>query len=170
MVFTPLIRKNFYSIIKSKKKSLNNPFTIALQIIKEFEGLSLKAYKCPAGVWTIGYGNTSYLKSFTNPTSQIIRNQKADELLQQDIKIYLDAVTKQVGSICNDNQIGALTSFCFNVGVTNFNRSTLLKVIKVTPKDFLLVQKEFMKWVYGGGKILPGLVRRRKRESDVYCE
>lgn len=105
----------------------------------------MKTYKCPAGVWTIGYGNTSYLKGYTKPETQIITQEIADELLQNDIQIYYNCVIKNVGEICNSNQIYALTSFCFNVGVGAFEGSTLLKVIKRNPNHMPEIQTQFMK-------------------------
>jgi len=131
--------------------------------IAKFEGCKLEAYKCPAGVWTIGYGHTKGVKKGDIVTSEI-----ANDLLKQDTKQFLDCVYKEVGDICNENQIVALTSFAFNVGVGNFRGSTLLKVVKKNPKDFAGVRSEFLRWIYADGNALKGLKKRRNAEAELY--
>ncbi len=135
----------------------------AKRIIKEFEGLRLKAYKCPAGVLTIGYGHT---KGVT-PSMQI-NNESAERLLEIDIAIVANSIRKLLKVDLNDNQVQALVSFVFNIGSGNFAKSTLLK--KINNKDFKGASSEFSKWVYAKGKQLPGLVRRRKAEKDLFNE
>ncbi len=133
----------------------------AYALIRQFEGLSLKAYKCPGGVWTIGYGHTSGVKE-----GMIITEAKADELLAEDVK----QCEKQINSLnlsLNQNQFDALVSFLFNVGFGNFSKSTLLLKIKVNPDDNAIMD-EFLKWVYSRGKVLPGLQRRRLAEIKLY--
>ena len=125
------------------------------------EGLRLRAYKCPAGVWTIGYGHTSGVKP-----ADVITKEQAFEFLKVDLKWAEDEVNKQLPDI-NQNQFDALVSFVFNVGVGNLRKSTLLKKAKADPND-KTISLEFAKWNKGGGKVLPGLVRRRKEESDLY--
>ena len=97
----------------------------AIILIKEFEGCKLKAYICPANVWTIGYGNTNYLKSFVDPAKIGITQEKALSLLEDDVDVYFDYVVRQVGNICNENQIASLTSFAFNLGNDNANCTKL---------------------------------------------
>ena len=75
----------------------------------------------------------------------------------------------QVGSICNQKQIAALTSFCYNVGRTAFLKSTLLARIKQNPNNFETIRDEFMRWIHGGVDVLSGLVKRREEEFLVYC-
>ena len=141
---------------------------IAMDFIKIREGFSLKAYKCSANVWTIGYGNTSYLKQFSNPAPVTINPQKANELFYSDVRIFFDAVLKEVGLICNNNQIAALTSFAFNFGVKAFRESTLLKVIKINPNNLEEIERQFMRWINAGGQPVEGLINRRRFEFELY--
>ena len=135
----------------------------ACDFIAKLEGCKLTAYKCPAGVWTIGFGTTSGVKE-----GDQITLQKAGELLRRDTKEFLDCVRKEVGGICNENQLVALTSFAFNVGKAKFRSSTLLKVIKKNTQDFLGIKTEFLRWIYANGKPLPGLKSRRNIEFEMY--
>ena len=137
---------------------------IACNIIKKLEGCKLKAYTCSAGVWTIGYGHTVGVKD----GMKITQNQ-ADKFLEDDLDIFYNCVIKNVGSICNSNQIASLTSFAFNVGNGNFEKSTLLKVIKTNPQNFPEIEKQFMRWVFAGSKTpLKGLKNRRIAEFNLY--
>ncbi|MEI7509354.1 MAG: lysozyme [Flavobacterium sp.] len=141
-----------------------------LNLIQRFEGLSLKPYKCPAGIWTIGYGTTFYtngikVKETDNPISQA----EATNLLIEVLKHY----EQSVDSFCRDdisqNQFDALVSFCYNVGAGSLKSSTLLKKVNVNPNDET-ISAEFMKWNKGGGKVLKGLTERRKAEADLYVQ
>ena len=137
-----------------------------LAIVKEFEGLRLKAYKCPAAVWTIGYGHTS---AAGNPvvTSELqITKEDAEEILKQDMGQYEDGVRKYVKVGLTQGQFDALVDFAYNAGVGALAKSTLLK--KVNAEKFDEVPAEFMKWTKGGGKELPGLVRRRRAEVKLW--
>ena len=99
----------------------------------------------------------------------IISEAIAEQFLKDDTQVYYSCVTRRVSDICNANQIAALTSFCYNVGIDAFCKSTLLKVIKQNSNNVESIKTEFMKWVHGGGKVLPGLVKRREEEFVVYC-
>ena len=133
----------------------------ALELIKQFEGLRLKAYLCPGGVWTIGYGHTSGVKS-----GMVITKAQAEEFLLSDIAVFEKAVNDQNLDL-TQNMFDALVSFTFNVGVGNFMRSTLLCKIKVNPLDNSIMD-EFLRWVYSKGRVLPGLQRRRLAEMKLY--
>jgi len=135
----------------------------AKRIIKEFEGLRLTSYLCPAGVWTIGYGHTKGVKK-----GMKIDQTEADRLLDIDLIDVARAIRKFVKVDLNDNQAQSLVSFIFNVGSGAFSKSTLLK--KINLKEFAFPSLEFDKWVYAKGKKLPGLVRRRKAERDLFDE
>ena len=166
-----------------KAKLVEESLHIAVDLIKKYEGLELKAYKCPAGVWTIGYGHIENVKS-----GDEISAEEACNILKNDVQKYHRCVINEVGAICNANQVGALTSFAFNVGIgiqkevaeqmrqngkkpaVGLLNSTLLKVIKNNPNDFDNIKKQFMQWVRGGGKVLPELVARRQMEADIYCK
>lgn len=122
----------------------------------------MEAYLCPAGVWTIGYGTTQGVRQ-----GMKITQEEAEELLIKECQKFYNGVFAKVGKICNENQIGALISFCYNVGLGAFEKSTLLKVIKKNPQN-LQIQKEFMRYVFAGGKKLKGLENRRKAEVELY--
>ena len=132
-----------------------------IELIKKHEGFRAKAYKCPADKWTIGYGHTLNVKS-----TDVITKEQGEYFLRQDVEHAEKEVNKHNLNI-NQNQFDALVSFVFNLGVGNFSRSTLLRRIKAYPND-ITIRREFARWVYAGGKILPGLVTRRKEEADLY--
>ena len=132
-----------------------------IALIKEFEGLRLKAYKCPGGVWTIGYGHTAGVKP-----GMVITEAQAEEYLRSDLAVFEKVVNAQNLDL-TQNMFDALVSFTFNVGVGNFNRSTLLAKTKVDPQDNSIMD-EFLRWVYSKGRVLPGLQRRRLAEMKLY--
>lgn len=135
-------------------------------LIKEFEGLSLSAYKCPAGVWTIGYGHTTAAGvPVVTPTMTVTR-QEAEEILVRDLGQYEQGVKKLVKVGLSQNQFDALVSFAYNAGIGALAKSTLLK--RVNEGRFDDVPAEFMKWTRGGGKQLRGLVRRRRAEAKMW--
>lgn len=129
--------------------------------IKACEGMRLHAYRCPAGVLTIGYGHTKGVRE-----GQVITVAQADSLLDEDLKPirrYLN--TKFAG--LTQGQFDALTDFIFNLGVTSFEGSTLCKKIRANRLD-PTIKDEFGRWTYAGKKQLDGLVRRRKWEATVW--
>ncbi len=132
-----------------------------IDLIKKYEGFRAKAYKCPSDKWTIGYGHTLNVKS-----TDVIDKAQAEYFLRQDVEFAEKEVNKHNLNI-NQNQFDALVSFVFNLGVGNFARSTLLRKIKSNPDD-PTIRKEFERWVYEGGKILTGLIKRRKEEANLY--
>jgi len=131
-----------------------------LRIIKEHEGLRLKAYKCPAGVWTIGYGHTPAREG------QQITQAEADALLRRDV-VAAELAVSQVRQKLTQNQFDALVSFTFNCGVGAFLKSTLRKLVEANPHN-PAISAEFARWNKAGGKILPGLTARRAHESKLY--
>jgi len=133
-----------------------------LNLIKRYEGCVLKAYRCPAGVLTIGYGHTGGVRD-----GQVITRQEADEYLKRDVKVAETCISTAIQDRLSQNQFDALCSFIFNVGCGNFLRSTLLKKIKVNPSD-PAIRAEFAKWVHAKNVVLPGLVKRRKEEAELY--
>lgn len=139
-----------------------------LDLIKRFEGLELKPYKCPAGIPTIGYGNTYYPSgSKVKLTDPAITKEKAEDLL----KFLLGSYEKSVDSFCRDdisqNQFDALVSFAYNCGVNNLKSSTLLKKVNANPND-PTIKAEFLKWNKASGRVLTGLTKRRQAEADLY--
>lgn len=134
-----------------------------LDLVKRFEGCFLKAYKCPANVWTIGYGHTKTVKP-----GQLITHEEAEELLKKDMKEFENHVNKLVKVELTQNQFDALVSFTFNVGAGALKRSTLLK--KLNRGDYDGAANEFRRWNRGGGRVLRGLVRRRAAEKDLFLD
>ena len=132
-----------------------------LDLIKKFEGCRLKAYLCPAGVLTIGYGHTKSVKP-----NQTITQQQADELLVTDLTEFERGVKSLVIVPINDNQLGALVSFAYNVGIGALQKSTLLK--KLNAKDYQGASNEFLRWNKAGGKELKGLTLRRQAERELF--
>jgi lysozyme len=133
-----------------------------LDLIKQFEGLRLKSYKCPAGIWTIGYGHTG---SDVTPTTKWTK-QKAEDALKTDLDKFEKVVENATKTPINDNQFSALVSFVYNVGPGNFLKSTLLK--RVRSKQYAKAAEEFLKWCKAGGRVLVGLQMRRKAEKKLF--
>lgn len=134
-----------------------------IALIKSYEGLKLEAYKCPAGVWTIGYGHTKGVIE-----GQVITKDQADIFLKEDLSDAEKAVNKQ-NVLFTQNQFDALVSFTYNLGSGNLEMSTLLKKAKVDPND-VTIKSEFAKWNKAKGEILNGLIRRREAEANLYFE
>lgn len=140
-----------------------------LQLVKRFEGLRKQAYRCPAGVWTIGYGHTHGVKPDMDVTEE-----RAEELLQQDLVEAGEQVERLVRVPLTDHQFSALASFVFNVGAGNLESSTLLR--RLNTGDYDAVPSELAKWVKAtdpktGKKIaLAGLVKRRAVEGELWLK
>jgi lysozyme len=137
------------------------------ELVKEFEGCKLKAYKCPAGIWTIGYGNTQYENGKAVKEGDIITLERAEQLLEIILIKFIQQVLELVKSNINQNQKDALTDFAYNCGVGNLKTSTLLKKVNADPKD-KTIRAEFEKWTRANGKVLNGLVKRRNAEANLY--
>jgi len=133
-------------------------------LVKTFEGFEAKAYKCPAGVWTIGYGHTLNVK----PTD-VITEVAASMLLKEELQNYADKVDNLVGN-ASQNQFDALVIFAYNLGVNALGTSTLLK--KHLAGDYAGAQAEFARWnkakVEGKMIVLNGLTKRRNHEAALY--
>ena len=137
-------------------------------LIKRFEGYSDRPYKCPAGISTIGYGNTYYPNGVkVKITDKQITREYANEILAHTADEFADDVLKLVKTNITVNQLNALTSFAYNVGVANLQKSTLLKLVNINPND-AMIAKEFLKWNKAAGKELKGLTNRRIAESALY--
>lgn len=144
---------------ESKARKINSD---GLKILKSFEGLELRAYKCPAGIWTIGYGSTGpHVKE-----GMVITEPEAEELLRKDLERFEAGVADLVSVPLSDNQFSALVVFSFNVGLGNLQSSTLLR--KLNFADYLGAANEFTRWTKAGGKVLSGLVARRQKEKELF--
>ena len=133
-----------------------------VQLVKTFEGLSTTAYKCPAGVLTIGYGHTRGVEK-----DQVITEKQATALLMSDLAAVGAGVERILGDITGtQNEFDALCSFAFNLGTGNLRKSTLLKQLKAGDRN--AAAQEFLKWNKAGGRVMPGLTRRRKAEKRLF--
>lgn len=133
-----------------------------VDLIAKYEGCRLEAYKCPAGVWTIGYGHTAGVKEGDTLASE----QAAKTLLKEDLAKYggyVNACVKKgmIGFALNQNQFDALTSFCYNCGNGNLQKL-------VEGRDAATVADKLLLYNKGGGKVLPGLARRREEERELF--
>ena len=134
-----------------------------IELIKRFEGLRLKAYKCPAGVLTIGFGHTRGVLE-----NKTITEKEAVKLLKEDLEIFEKAVKNFTKIPINQNEYDALVSFVYNIGQTAFKNSTLLK--KLNNGDKIGAANQFLRWNKAGGKVLNGLVKRREAEKKLFEE
>tara|TARA_Y100001937_G_scaffold125171_1_gene191418 strand:+ start:963 stop:1406 length:444 start_codon:yes stop_codon:yes gene_type:complete len=132
-----------------------------LSLIKKFEGCELEAYKCAAGVWTIGYGSTKGVKE-----GDSINQEDADKLLMAEMKEYEGYINNMVEVNLEQNQFDSLVSWVFNLGPSNLKNSTLLKVLN--SKDYQGVPAQIRRWNKANGKVLEGLERRRLAESLLF--
>jgi lysozyme len=147
----------------------NKALTLAADLCRFFEGFSSKPYICPAGYPTIGYG-TVYKPDGTKVTMQdqpISKDLANDWLMRELQHNYMAGVLKASPIlIANERLLAAITDFAYNLGVGRYRASTLKR--RVDSNDLLGVETELKKWVRGGGKTLPGLVKRRQAEIDLF--
>lgn len=137
------------------------PSERGLALIRQFEGLRLSAYRCAAGVLTIGWGTTKGVKM-----GMEITRDEADRLLMEDVQRFADHVAALVKVPLNQNQIDALTSFVYNVGPAAFGKSTMLKLINQGLLED--AANQFVRWNKAGGKVLAGLTARRAAEKKLF--
>lgn len=137
-----------------------------LNLVKRFEGVSTIAYRCPAGVLTIGYGHTAGVSE-----GDTLTEEECDALLQDELKLYANLVLSCVKVPLTEHQLDALTSFTFNVGIGAFKSSTALQ--KINASNFDAVPAELLRWdkatVNGKLTVLKGLVRRRTAEAALFA-
>lgn len=140
-----------------------------INLVKEFEGLRLTAYRDSVGVWTIGYGNTFYEDGTTVKQGDKITQERADYLFRSIVDKFADQVRAALTNPdrVSDAQFSAMVSLAYNIGIGAFRGSTLLRKANVNPCD-PTIPDEFLRWNKAGGKVLAGLTRRRKAEADLY--
>jgi lysozyme len=138
-----------------------------IDLIKKFEGFKSTAYQDVIGVWTIGYGTTRIDGRPVRPGMMCSREQ-AEEWLRNDVNEYLAEAEPYINPDANltQNQVDAIASFIYNIGVSNFKKSTLLRLINEGDMDG--ASKEFIRWNKAGGKEFPGLTRRRLAETELF--
>ena len=132
-----------------------------IDLIKHFEGCELNAYKCPAGVWTIGYG---HIKGVSEGMS--ITQEQADQMLLDELKEYENYINELVTVNLSQNQFDALVSWVYNLGPANLSASTMLKVLN--SGEYEDVPAQMKRWNKAGGKVLEGLIRRREAEACLF--
>lgn len=134
-----------------------------VKLIQQFESCKLKAYRCQANVPTIGWGTTKGVKM-----GMTVTQQQADQLFLQDLAQFESAVNKLVKVPLRQNQYDALIAFVYNIGITAFSNSTLLR--KLNSKEYAGASSEFMRWTKANGKKSNGLKNRRKIEQSLFNE
>lgn len=139
----------------------------SIKLIKSFEGCSLRAYKCPAGIWTIGYGTTAAAGVGVIPhEGMVITQDQADHYFN----ITIEAFSKQVAALMKhnptDNELGAFTSLAYNIGVTAFKKSSALR--NYNEHNTQKAADAILMWNKAGGKVMAGLTRRRIAERDLF--
>lgn len=143
------------------------PSQKCIDLICEFEGFYSKAYRCPAGVPTIGYGTIKYANGKKVLLGETITKEKAKEELMSEV----EHIANKIKAVVNQSQFDALVSFAYNLGTGALEGSTLYRKVRQNPND-LTIRDEFMKWNKArvNGVLIPlkGLTRRRKAEADMY--
>ena len=132
-----------------------------LALIKKFEGLELTAYKCAAGVWTIGYGHTKDVQEGDEWSEA-----HADHMLEVELEEFEEYINDNVTVALSQNQFDALVSWVYNLGPANLKASTMLKVLN--SGDYEGVPAQIKRWNKAGGKVLKGLIRRREAEALLF--
>ena len=133
-----------------------------VRLVQEFEGCRLDAYRCPAGIPTIGYGATGP----DIRMGMVWTQEQADARLVEDLARFAAGVERLVQVDLTDNQFAALVSFAYNVGLGALRDSTLLR--KLNAGDYLGAADQLPRWARAGGRIMPGLTRRRAAERDLF--
>ena len=134
-----------------------------VELIKYFEGFEDTAYLCPANVWTIGYGRTRNVKE-----GDRITEPQAERDLLEELEEFKHQVLHSVKVELTQNELDALTSWTYNLGVGNLKSSTLLKKLNAGSKDE--VPAEMLRWNKASGKVLAGLTKRREAEAELWAK
>ena len=139
-----------------------------INLISSFEGCELKAYLCPAKVWTIGFGTTVYPSGVKVKKGDTCTLDQAKQFKAHDLKRFEKTVNDLVKVSLTQNQFDALVSLTYNIGTGAFEKSTLLKKLNVS--DYQGAADQFTVWNKGGGKVLQGLVNRRAKERELFLK
>jgi lysozyme len=138
-----------------------------LEMIKHHEGVRPRPYKCPAGLWTIGVGHLiGDGKTLPAEWNRTLSPNEIDSILQADLRRFERGVLRLCPNTVKQGQFDALVSFAFNVGLGSLQRSTLK--MKHNRGEYEACSKEFLKWSKACGKVLTGLLNRRKDEAKLY--
>lgn len=148
-----------------------NPSELCYKLLKHYEGCKLEAYKCSANKITIGYGNTYYTDGKPVKMGDKITQKQAEEMLPLILNTYALSVFQLVKTYIKQHQFDALVCLAYNIGIGNFEKSTLLKIVN-KGGSLVQIEAEFMKWnkarVNGVLTPLDGLTYRRKSEYHLY--
>lgn len=146
---------------------MDKSLEIAAALCRKFEGFSAKPYLCPAGYWTIGYGTVFKPDgSQVNENHEPISKETAEEWLQHELRHNYMAGVLKLSPLLADRPeaLGAITDFAYNLGVARYRASTLRR--RINEEDWDAARIELAKWIRGGGRVLRGLVLRRKAEAE----
>jgi lysozyme len=139
-----------------------------LNLIKKYEGFKSAPYKCPAGIPTIGYGATYYPDGTkVKLTDKPVTQREADTMLLNMLKHYEQGVDSFTTDKVNQNQFDALVSIAYNIGLQALKGSTLIRKVNLDPND-KTIKNEFMRWTKANGRVMDGLLNRRKEEAELY--
>ena len=139
-----------------------------MALIRAFEGFRGRAYRDAVGVWTIGFGHTSMAGAPEVSQGMEISRAEAEKILERDVAEFAHGVAKLVTAQLNDNEFSALVSFAYNVGLGNFGTSSVLKAVNAGDRE--AVPRRVQLWVKAGGRVLPGLVKRRAAEAVLFLK
>lgn len=139
----------------------------AIDLIKKYEGFRPQSYQDSVGVWTIGYGTTR-INGQPVKAGMTITEDQALQLVKQEVNKLWSQIESITKINLNDNQMNALVDFAYNLGFNALKTSTLMKMVNAG--DFNGAANQFSRWVYAGGKVLPGLVKRREAEKQLFIE
>lgn len=166
MTFLAFLRLIFGLESFGQSSAIMKPSADCLALVKHFEGYFSESYRCPAGVWTIGYGHTGLThKDGTVKAGRRVTEAQADALLAHDLAAFADRVNRLVTVPLTQHQFDALVSFDFNTG--GLAKSTLLR--KLNAGNYSAVPAELGKWDKAGGQRLRGLTRRRASEANLWA-
>ena len=142
-----------------------------IDLIKQFEGYSSKAYPDPAtggAPWTIGYGTIKYSNGTKVKEGDTCTEAQASTYMLNDLKGFEETINNNVKVVLTQNQYDSLVSLCYNIGSSAFKESTLLK--KLNAKDYLEAADQFLRWNKAGGKVISGLKNRREKERELFLK
>lgn len=139
-----------------------------IDLISQFEGLRLNAYDDGVKVWTIGWGTTVYPNGVKVKKGDKITLEQAKQYKAHDLAKFEKAVNDAVKVPLNQNQFNALVSLAYNIGVSAFTNSTLVK--RLNEGNYKAAADQFLVWINAGGKRMQGLVNRRNKEREVFLK
>jgi lysozyme len=139
-----------------------------LALIREAEGFRGRAYRDAVGVWTIGFGHTAAAGAPEVKPGDEIGRDEAEVMLKRDVDAFASGVERLVEPMLNDAQFSALVSFAYNVGLGNFKSSSVRAAVNAG--DFAAVPRRLALWNKAGGRVLPGLVKRRAAEGSLFVK